>query len=278
MGVIRADRTKILPKLLFYILQSDYAKDYFITNAKTTTNISNLTFEDLSDFSFPLPSLNLQQQIVNELESYHQIVDSARNIIEKYKPMIKINPQWQAVSLNELFEATSEIVDPQTKSGTIAYIGLENIEANTGMLVGNVYVDIKTIKSTKRIFTKGDILYGKLRPNLNKVWYAEFDGICSTDIIVLRPKNNDVLATFYAILMREKSFNTMVLNGVSGGQLPRVDTNYLLTLPSYKMSLQEQQQIMTQIQAEQAIIEPSKQLVEVFTKKITDRINEIWRE
>jgi len=43
------------------------------------------------------------------------------------------------------------------------------------------------IKSNKSVFRKDDILYGKLRPNLNKVYKADFDGICSTDILVFRP-------------------------------------------------------------------------------------------
>ena len=73
--------------------------------------------------------------------------------------------------------------------------------------------NIQSIKSTKRIFAKGDVLFGKLRPALNKVAYANCDGICSTDIIVLRAKDKNIMPEFYSILLRNADFNAMVLNG-----------------------------------------------------------------
>ena len=69
-------------------------------------------------------------------------------------------------------------------------------------------------------FRRGDILYGKLRPNLNKVYLANIDGICSTDILVLRPYNPS-LATFYKHYFLSEAFNSEVVKTVSGQQLPR---------------------------------------------------------
>lgn len=81
MGVIRADREKVIPEYLFYVLQSEKAKDYFRSVARTTTNISNLTFEDLSNFTFPLPPLETQQRIVAEIEGYQRVIENARETI-----------------------------------------------------------------------------------------------------------------------------------------------------------------------------------------------------
>jgi len=91
--------------------------------------------------------------------------------------------------LGEIFTLRKEQINPQNQTGVISYIGLENIESNSGNLVGEVDTDIKSIKSIKNVFYKGDVLYGKLRPNLNKVWLANIDGICSTDILVLTSKS-----------------------------------------------------------------------------------------
>jgi len=274
-NIVIKDFSLVLPEYLAYVLT---AKKHDMLSLARGGTFNEISKENISTIQIPLPPFDVQKQIVDEIEGYQQIVDSARNITEKYKPIVKVNPQWETTNVSELFTAVSEIIDPQVGSGTVAYIGLENIEADTGVLVGNVNVDKKTIKSAKRTFNKGDILYGKLRPNLNKVWHAEFDGICSTDMIVLRPKNSEVLAKFYTFLLRDKSFNAMVLNGVSGGQLPRVDVHYFLALPLQKISLQEQRQIIAQIEVEQALIEPSRQLIEVFTKKMRDRIKEICGE
>ncbi len=70
------------------------------------------------------------------------------------------------------------------------YIGLENIESNTGQLVNFSETSGDGIKSNKFQFTKEHILYGKLRPYLNKVYLPNFTGVCSTDIIPIKPDSN----------------------------------------------------------------------------------------
>ncbi len=57
------------------------------------------------------------------------------------------------------------------------YVGLENIEPQTMRLVG--YGNAHDVRSSSMRFSNGDVLYGKMRPYLNKVWVAEFDGLCS---------------------------------------------------------------------------------------------------
>ena len=170
------------------------------------------------------------------------------------------------------------MIDPQSKTGNINYIGLENIESHSGKIVGQIECNIQSIKSTKRIFAKGDVLFGKLRPALNKVAYANCDGICSTDIIVLRAKDKNIMPEFYSILLRNADFNAMVLNGCSGGQLPRVDIDYLLDLPIHNVPKDEQEQLMAQIVAEESLIAPSEQMITLFSEKLNHRTKEIWGE
>jgi type I restriction enzyme M protein len=246
-----------------------------MANGATFKEVSKSNFEEIQ---IPLYPLEIQQQFVEELDGCQRIIDGARAVVDSYRQTISINPLWDTVKLEDLFDIINEHVEPQNIQGDVAYIGLENIKSDSGELVGEVKTNAQSIRSTKKRFVKGDILYGKLRPNLNKVYIATFDGICSTDIIVLRPKSAEVMSGFYAVLLRSKRFNNTVLHGVSGGQLPRVDINYFLTVPTYKVSFFEQKQIVAQIESEQALIESSKQLIDVFIKKMQSRINEIWGE
>jgi hypothetical protein len=85
----------------------------------------------------------------------------------------------------------SEVVDFRTLKVNgidegITYIGMENIMSNTGELVST---DIKESISSASIFLRGDILFPKLRPYLNKVYYADREGICSTEFHVLCSKS-----------------------------------------------------------------------------------------
>ena len=128
--------------------------------------------------------------------------------------------------LNTALKRSSSLMDPKTQQGLVCYVGLENIESHTGLLVGQTVVSYTEVKSIKSVFLAGDILYGKLRPNLNKVHLAEQSGICSTDILVLRAANSQH-AKFYAEYLRTQLFNVEVLLGVSGQQLPRTSWEYM---------------------------------------------------
>ncbi|GIU99473.1 MAG: hypothetical protein KatS3mg014_1089 [Actinomycetota bacterium] len=67
------------------------------------------------------------------------------------------------------------------------YVGLENIEPDTGRIVNLEPTPGARIASTKYRFDRRHVLYGKLRPYLNKVCAPDFEGICATDIVPLLP-------------------------------------------------------------------------------------------
>jgi len=76
-------------------------------------------------------------------------------------------------------EEIRKTIRPEDASST-KYIGLEHIEQ--GSLHLNGYGVAEGVSSAKAMFSKGDILFGKLRPYFRKAVRAPFDGICSTDI------------------------------------------------------------------------------------------------
>lgn len=193
-------------------------------------------------------------------------------------PSVSPCNEYRTDSLGNLFGPVLDSIDPSSQNGTVCYIGLENIVSGTGEFTGCLENRYENIKSLKRVFKEGDILFGKLRPALNKVAVATFDGICSTDIIVLRAKRKDILSEYYAVLLRGADFNKTVLNGVSGGQLPRVDLNYLMDIPVKVVPIEEQQQSVDSFRTEKDMMDSAKQIISVFSEKIDRRIKGIWGE
>ncbi len=276
MGIIRTNPQRCLPKYLYYYLLASPMFRKEIKQLTQGANINNIS-SSIYGIKIPLPSVELQKQLIDELDSYQQIVVGAKKIIQNYK--INILPDSTTfVELGALFNVIQDTINPCNYNGMVNYIGLENIESQTGRIVGQIGSEISKIKSTKRMFKKGDILFGKLRPALNKVAYAQCDGICSTDIIVLRPKDANVISKYYSILLRNKEFNNLVLNGIDGGQLPRVDTQYLMKLPIQKVDIIEQQKILSEIESIEQIIEPNERLIEIFLSKISKKIQAVWGE
>ncbi|MCB0540641.1 MAG: restriction endonuclease subunit S, partial [Bacteroidetes bacterium] len=278
MTLLRPKKNKIHPKLLFQLLKSENAKQYYFSNANTTTNISNLKFEDLNNFQIPLPPLSIQEEIVAEIEGYQKIIDGAKAVVANYKPNIDIDPDWEMVELGDAFDKiTTSVIPAELEESVVNYVGLDNISQGSGELIGEVVSNPREIKSTKTVFKMNHILYGKLRPNLNKVYFSDIEGICSTDIFVLEAKA-EVEPKFYAYHFLSKQFNENVMKGIKGAQLPRVGYEYFSKLIVPKPSIETQRQIVAQIEKEQTLVNANKQLIEIFEQKIKDRIAKVWGE
>jgi type I restriction enzyme M protein len=242
------------------------------------------TFAEISKSKFcelqiPLPPLDVQKQIVAEIEGYQKVINGARAVLDHYRPHIPIHPDWPLVELGEVFRKSEESILPELLAGPVIYIGLENITQGTGEICGNVVADNpNNIKSLKTVFKKGDVLYGKLRPNLNKVWLADRAGICSTDIFVFRPIGKQAIAAFYASLIRSESFNNAVMSQIKGAQLPRVGWSSFVAIKIPLPPLAEQQAIVAEIEAEQALVAANRELITRFEKKIQTALARVWGE
>ena len=229
------------------------------------------------EIEIPLPPLDIQRAIVTEIENYQRIIDGAKQVVQNYKPTFHIEPEWEMVKLGEVLEKVNDSIDPQKHSGLVKYIGLENIESQSGNLVGEIETEYSDIKSTKNSFKKGDILYGKLRPNLNKVFLSNFDGICSTDIFVFRQRENISNSAFYSSYLKCEKFNLEVLNGIKGAQLPRVGFEHFSEIEIPLPSLETQKEIVAAIEREQSLVNANKELIVLMEAKIAGVMARVWR-
>lgn len=119
-------------------------------------------------------------------------------------------------------------------------VGLENIESYTGR-----FIDSDTEFDGNGIaFTHNDILYGKLRPYLRKVWLAEFEGNAVGDFFVFGNRYNSN-PIFIKYLLLSDGFTKQADGSTFGAKMPRVASDFILTLPYYLPPLPEQEAIAT---------------------------------
>lgn len=121
--------------------------------------------------------------------------------------------------LEDIAELRSEKVQPSEARGS-TYIGLEHIEQQTLALSG--VGSGSDVSSQKQRFYRGDVLFGKLRPYFRKVVLAKEEGICSTDIWVVRPKNSADSA-FVLYLLASEDFVAEATNTSEGSRMPRAN-------------------------------------------------------
>lgn len=117
---------------------------------------------------------------------------------------------------------------PEQVPPDMQYLGLEHVSSATGEAAG-VEAASAQLKSAKFAFEEGDVLYGKLRPTLRKCTVATQPGICSTDLMPLRPVHEDS-AYLIAAILRSQKVTADISRLISGANLPRVNVKELMKI------------------------------------------------
>lgn len=149
---------------------------------------------------------------------------------------------WKWVRLGDVVTISKETKD--VFKGEI-YIGLEHIEKG-GVLAS--YGDSGHLKSLKNVFHENAILYGKLRPYLNKHCVVDFDGVCSTDICVFYAKNI-VVNKFVDLYFNTDLFIENAVKNSRGINLPRVSPKEVLRTPFPYPRVETQKSIAVRIES-----------------------------
>ncbi|MBI4333934.1 MAG: restriction endonuclease subunit S [Chloroflexi bacterium] len=151
---------------------------------------------------------------------------------------------WVAVKLGNLVQPSGERADP-TKFDGLPYVGLEHLEGGNGRLIGHGWSG--QVTSMKNRFNTGDLLYGRLRPYLNKVTIAGFKGVCSTDILVFS-ENRHVSSKYLLFRCLSPDFVRYANLNASGVQHPRVSFQALSEFSASLPPLPEQHRIVAKIE------------------------------
>lgn len=130
---------------------------------------------------------------------------------------------WKKSELGDLLGERKKKVTP-TAGDDRAYVALEHMATDAVALLGHDRAGSAT--SAKTIFNEGDLLFGKLRPNLRKCVMAPFDGVCSTDILALHAKNGAV-PSFLLSLLHSARVMGFAKRTAIGTKMPRTSWEQL---------------------------------------------------
>ena len=154
---------------------------------------------------------------------------------------------WRWVKLGEVVKEDRNIINPQDYPNKDFWlVTMDCIESDTGKLLKIIKVKGKKIKSTKYCFNSNHILYGKLRPYLNKVYVPNEEGICTTEFIPFIPTGVD--KKYIAFYLRTKEVVKFAMNNLTGTRQPRVNIETLFELQIPLPPLLEQKRIVARIE------------------------------
>lgn len=177
--------------------------------------------------------------------------------------------RWSTAKLSDIADIERSQVDPRQISPGTSYLGLEHIEAG-GRILGAQSVSSGDLKSAKFVFGTEHLLYGKLRPYLAKISLPEFEGICSTDILPVRP-GPDLDRKFLAYYLRQPSVVQEANGRSTGANLPRLSPKSLSEMYIPCPPISEQRRIAAILDKADAIRRKREQafeLAEEFLKSV----------
>lgn len=200
-----------------YLFKSDEWRKQIRENA-SGVKVFSITQKNIMNASIICPPFEVQQQIADFLDSkcseIDTLIENLRARMESAKEYKKaaiteavtkgldkdakmkdsgvewigeIPEGWKVVRFKRIASIKSNLVQPD-KYMKYPQIAPDNIEKDTGRLLSHQTVEESGIISGNHLFYRGQILYSKIRPNLNKLTIAPFDGLCSADMYPIEPK------------------------------------------------------------------------------------------
>jgi type I restriction enzyme, S subunit len=138
---------------------------------------------------------------------------------------------WTWHTLGDLCRQDRCLVEPNSGAASrLPYLGLEDIEGGTGAILRDPSAPhAEDVRSVTFQFDARHVLYGKLRPYLNKVALPDFTGRCTTELIPLLP-GPGVSREYLSWLLRRPETVRAAMRQKVGARMPRADIKYLLSL------------------------------------------------
>lgn len=212
------------------------------------SSVDSVRMEMIAKMSIPLPPLAEQQAIAEALSDADALIESLEQVIAK-KRLVKqgamqelltgkrrlpgFRGEWEKFCFGEVAEPKKNRVDPRYSGRQNFCVELEHVGQGTGLLNGFSIADERS--SSKSVFQKGDVLFGKLRSYLRKYWLADREGVCSTEFWVFEAKRSHLNPEYLFQLVMTDQFIDAA-SSTYGTHMPRSDwnvvRNYELTLPS----------------------------------------------
>jgi type I restriction enzyme M protein len=276
MTRIRVNQELCNPKFLALVLHSAWRKGQFAERATRWIGQAGINTKSLSEFEIPLPPLEVQREIVAEIEGYQKVIDGARTVLDNYRPHIPIHPDWPLVELGRLCEVGGYITAEIDLS--LPYFGADSIESHTGKLIKMDSAESQRVKGPVYEFSGQRLLYSKIRPYLNKLTIADLRGYCSSDMYPLLPDSSKVMITYLATYMLSDPFNKSIRGYYERASIPKINRTQLFSTEIPLPPLATQQTIVTEIEAEQALVNTNRELIGRMERKIQAALARVWGE
>ncbi len=280
-NVVIKDTEKANPRYVAYAVTQLVPRMKLMASGGTFKEISKTNFSALE---IPLPPLEEQERMVVELEGYRKVVEGARQVIANYKPTIRIDPEWPWVRIGDLCSRIQYGISTPLNTNGGGYKTFRMNEIADGLLVDNGAMKCAAISAeefSKYRLDKGDVLFNRTNSyeHVGRTGIFLLDGeyTFASYLVRLAIDCSKTSPEFLNRWMNTEQFQTSV-KGFASQAIGQANIN-AKNLSSCEVPvppLDIQCRIVAELEAERALVEANRKLIEVFERKIQDKLSEIW--
>ena len=258
-----------------------------LSSLKDGAGIPGLNRSDVyNTYQIPLPPLEIQKEIVAEIMGYQKVIDSARAVLDNYRPHIPINPDWPMVELgtSDLFKiesgGTPKSEVDEYWSGPIAWATLVDLPASDFITeirsTKRTITELGLSESSAKIVPENSVIVSTRatigRIGINRVPLATNQGFKNIIIVDLTRAVPEYVA--FAITNLIPTMEAWA----TGGTFKELSKSKFSELEIPLPSIAIQQTIVAEIEAEQALVTANRELITRFEKKIQATLARVWGE
>ncbi|OFP30890.1 restriction endonuclease subunit S [Corynebacterium sp. HMSC068G04] len=230
-GVFPKSEEQVDSRWLYWLL-----KDLRLGRLQKHAAVPGISKADVVEEKFLLPPLDEQRRIAAILDAVAESIAAVKSQLAELSaiPFSMSNQKTQLIALSELVDIRSSQVDPTSEPYlTMPHVAPNNLYSGSDEIVGVKSAAEDGVTSGKYAFKSGDILYSKIRPYLNKVSVAAYDGVCSADMYALVPR--DIKQTDW-IVWQLRSSRFLAYAAASSGRasIPKINRK---TLGAFKVQV-----------------------------------------
>jgi type I restriction enzyme M protein len=286
LACIICDESKALPKFVYSLLCKIDARTITPDQAYPSLRLS-----EIGAIQIPLPPLEVQKEIVEEIEGYQKVINGARAVLDHYRPHIPIHPDWPTPTFEE---APFEIIDGDrgtnypkkedfTPSGYCLFLNTKNVRSDGFNFSDTEFIPkAKDEALRKGKLQRGDVVLTTRGTIGNTGLYddsVEFDHIrINSGMLIFRPDQHKLSSAYLFHFFQSQTFSSQrdaIVSGSAQPQLPIRNLNEAkLPLPP----LATQRAIVAEIEAEQALVAANRELITRLEQKIQATLARIWGE
>lgn len=282
--VIRPKTDKVLPELVYYCVTRPAFVQRGLECMTGSAGQQRVPANCVSEAEIPLPPLKIQEQIVVELDGYRKVIEGAHQIIANYKPTIKIDPKWPMVKLGPSTTLVSSGVTPlggkdNYHSDGILFIRSQNVLRGFCDFGDAAFISAEMHKSMSRTHVqRRDVLLNITGASIGRcaVFADDRQANVNQHVCVIRLDESRLGSDFLCSVINQPSFQDYIMQIQSGASRQALNFQQIRDFDIPLPPLAIQRQIVAEIEAERAMVEANRKLVEIFERKIQAVLASVW--